>query len=201
MVRRLSATAHTSRPWRIHEIAPDFEVEDVWAFHTPGAGPDDFPTMVAALQADLRHTGQPSLTQFLLAARSKLGGLLGWDGPGTGLGGRVRTLSDRLPDGLRGPQTGKPVPGTPFTTVYELPDERAEELANKTVHGVVHFGWVPAGDGDHELRMTVLVKPNGRFGRLYLAAIAPFRYLIVYPALTRRWERAWRDRGGIGRYT
>jgi Protein of unknown function (DUF2867) len=43
--------------------------------------------------------------------------------------------------------------------------------------------------------MAVLVKQNGRFGRLYLAAIAPFRYLVVYPALTRHWERAWRDRG------
>jgi hypothetical protein len=27
-----------------------------------------------------------------------------------------------------------------------------------------------------------------------MAAIKPFRYLIVYPALTRQWERAWRDR-------
>ena len=39
-----------------------------------------------------------------------------------------------------------------------------------------------------------LVKPNGLFGRLYMAAIKPFRYLIVYPALTRQWERAWRNR-------
>jgi hypothetical protein len=41
---------HIGRPWRIHEIAPDFELEDVWAFHTPGAGPDDFPVMLAALR-------------------------------------------------------------------------------------------------------------------------------------------------------
>nr|WP_245617192.1 hypothetical protein [Amycolatopsis taiwanensis] len=27
-----------------------------------------------------------------------------------------------------------------------------------------------------------------------MTAIAPFRYLVVYPALTRRWERAWLDR-------
>jgi hypothetical protein len=27
-----------------------------------------------------------------------------------------------------------------------------------------------------------------------MALIAPFRYLIVYPAITRQWERAWRDR-------
>ena len=38
-----------------------------------------------------------------------------------------------------------------------------------------------------------LVKANGWLGRLYMAAIAPFRYLIVYPAVTRHWERAWRD--------
>jgi hypothetical protein len=42
--------------------------------------------------------------------------------------------------------------------------------------------------------MAILVKPNGRFGRVYMALIAPFRYLIVYPAITRQWERAWRDR-------
>jgi hypothetical protein len=27
-----------------------------------------------------------------------------------------------------------------------------------------------------------------------MAFIAPFRYLIIYPALTRQWERAWQDR-------
>jgi hypothetical protein len=30
-----------------------------------------------------------------------------------------------------------------------------------------------------------------------MAAIKPFRYLIVYPALTRQWERAWRDRADL----
>lgn len=43
-------------------------------------------------------------------------------------------------------------------------------------------------------RMAALVKPNGLFGRLYMAGIAPFRYVIVYAAMTRRWERAWSDR-------
>jgi hypothetical protein len=59
----------------------------------------------------------------------------------------------------------------------------------------MHLGWAPAPDGGHELRMAVLVRPNGRLGRLYMALIAPFRYLIVYPMLTRQWERAWRERG------
>jgi len=42
---RLPNTAHTSRPWRIHELTHDFRLEDVWALPTPG-GPDDFPRLV-----------------------------------------------------------------------------------------------------------------------------------------------------------
>jgi hypothetical protein len=44
--------------------------------------------------------------------------------------------------------------------------------------------------------MAVLVKPNGLLGAAYMAAIKPFRLLIVYPALMARIERAWRVRAG-----
>jgi hypothetical protein len=45
---RLPHSAHTSRPWRIHEIAGDFRLEDVWEL--PGVGgPDDFPGLVALI--------------------------------------------------------------------------------------------------------------------------------------------------------
>ncbi len=33
---KLPKTAHTSRPWRVHEITKDFELEDVWELPTPG---------------------------------------------------------------------------------------------------------------------------------------------------------------------
>src|SRR5436853_4007686 len=42
---RLPPAAHTSRPWRIHELAAGLQLEDVWALPTPG-GPDDFPRLV-----------------------------------------------------------------------------------------------------------------------------------------------------------
>lgn len=128
-----------------------------------------------------------------------LGALFGWDDPDAGLAGRVETLCDRLPPDLRQDAAGEPEPGTPFTLVYELHDECAIELANKTVHTICHLGWVPTDDGEYELRMAALVKPNGWFGRLYMAGIKPFRYAIVYPALTRQWERAWRDRDALAR--
>jgi hypothetical protein len=40
--------------------------------------------------------------------------------------------------------------------------------------------------------MAVLVKPNGWVGRAYMAAIKPFRLLLVYPGLMRTIERGWR---------
>jgi hypothetical protein len=48
---RLPITAHTSRPWRIHELAPDFRLEDVWELPTPG-GRDDLARLVRACQAE-----------------------------------------------------------------------------------------------------------------------------------------------------
>ena len=195
MSTRLSGTEHTSRPWRIHEITPDFRVEDVWAFRMPGAGPDDFPAVLAALRAAGGLNRNPPVIRFLYAVRWKLGALFGWDGPDAGVARRVESLCDRLPADLRQDATGTAVPNIPFVNLYELHDECAIELANKTVHGVCHLGWVQTDNGEYELRMAVLVTPNGSFGQLYMSAIKPFRHLIVYPALTRQWERAWRDHG------
>ncbi|SEM53211.1 DUF2867 domain-containing protein [Nonomuraea pusilla] len=194
---RLPKTAFTSRPWRVHEFTRDFSVEDVWAFRTPGAGPGDFPTMLAAMRAFGGLAKQPWPARFLFAVRWRLGALLGWDEPSAGVGSRVASLRDRLPGDIRDAPRGPDDEGMPLKAVYELDMEAARELANRTVHTVMHLGWVQGTNGDHELRMAVLVKHNGLFGRLYMTAIAPFRYLVVYPALTGRWERAWLERGRL----
>jgi hypothetical protein len=194
-VPRIPATTYTRQPWRIHELTKDFAVEDVWSFRTPGAGPDDFPAMLAAMRAAGGLDRQHPLARLLFAIRWQLGALFGWDKPSAGLGERVSSLRDRLPSDLRDASRGLDSDRMPLKAVYELDTESARELVNKTVHAVMHLGWIQGANGDYELRMAVLVKPNGRFGRLYMAAIAPFRYLIVYPALTRQWERAWRERG------
>jgi len=44
--------------------------------------------------------------------------------------------------------------------------------------------------------MAVYVKPNGLFGTAYMAAIRPFRHLIVYPQMMRETGRNWRARAG-----
>ncbi|MHA7961864.1 DUF2867 domain-containing protein [Streptomyces sp. L500] len=194
---RLPRTAHTSRHWRIHEIAGDFRVEDVWALPTPG-GPDDFPHLVRQIAngAGGGTAVSSPVYRLLFAIRWKLGALLGWDKDDAGTGARVRTLRDRLPADLRkGPQDAD-APSGPFTPLYQLPDEWAAELANRTVHAVMHLGWVPDGTGGYHGRMAVLVKPNGLFGTVYMAAIKPFRYLGVYPALLRAIGRTWQANAG-----
>jgi hypothetical protein len=55
----------------------------------------------------------------------------------------------------------------------------------------MHLSWVRRGDGSYRGQMAVLVKPNGALGTAYMAAIKPFRYLVIYPAMLRAIGRAW----------
>ena len=130
---RLPNTAHTSRPWRIHELTRDFRLEDVWALPTPG-GPDDFPQLVRLMASGERSQGGSSrAARTLWAIRWKVGELLGWDGPDAGLGSRVPTLRDRLPVDLRNAPSGPDFDALPFTSLYLLEDEFAAEIVNRTV--------------------------------------------------------------------
>ena len=191
---RLPDTAHTSRPWRIHEIARDFRLEDVWALPTPG-GRDDFPRLVDGCRrwrpgARSSVPCRPHAVRDPVEARRAV--RLGR--PGRRRRRRVPTLRDRLPADLRDGPAGPEFDGLPFEPLYLLDDEFAAEMANRTVHGILHLGWVPDGSGGYRGQMAVLVKPNGLLGNAYMAAIGPFRHLIVYPALMRQIERDWRDR-------
>ena len=190
---RLPKSAHTSRPWRIHEIAPDFEIEDVWALPTPG-GPGDFPRLVEMARSLDPSTSSNRAVRALFALRWWIGGKLGWDDEGDGIGSRVPTLRDRLPADLRDASPGPPPEALPFSPVYLTEDEYVAELANKTMHGVLHLGWVEDGAGGWRGQMAVLVKRNGRFGAAYMAAIKPFRHLVVYPPMLRDFGRRWRTR-------
>jgi Protein of unknown function (DUF2867) len=176
-------------PWRIHDITNDFRVEDVWALSTPG-GADDFPRLLE-LMASFDPAESSTVVCALFAIRWRIGGWLGLDRRGAGLGARVRPLRDRLPAGPDDDLDIALRPELPFRPIYLTDREAAFELANETVHGVLHLGWVPDGAGGHRGQMAVLVKPNGLSGRAYLAAIAPFRHALVYPMMLRFISRRW----------
>jgi hypothetical protein len=118
---RLPNTAHTSRPWRIREIVPDFTLEDVWALPAYG-GADDFPRLLE-LGTSLDPANADSLSaRALWRIRDRLGA---WfelgrisepdDGaqalpiPGT----EQTSLTERLPDDLRNSPWDRCIERTP----------------------------------------------------------------------------------------
>jgi hypothetical protein len=190
---KLSKAAHTSRGWRIDEIVPDFRLDDVWALPTLG-GPNDFPLLVEGIASADPAKDLPHIGGALWKIRWKIGELLGWDEPGTGLGSRVPSLRDRMPADLRDAPPGPAFDALPFTSLYQLENEWAAEIANRTVHGVFHLGWVEEEVGWYRAQMAVYVKPNGLIGSVYMAAIKPARHLIVYPQMMRVLGRRWGER-------
>lgn len=189
---RLKKAAHTERPWRIHAIAPDFDLEDVWALPTPG-GRDEFPTLVRQMTTGGNHADS-RLYNALFAIRWRLGALLRLDRAESGVAARVPSLRERLPADLREGAPGPAFSSVPFTSVFHVDDEWTAEMANRTVHALMHVGWVEDEDGGYRGQLAVLVKPNGLLGRVYMGAIRPLRHLVVYPALLRMIAHDWDQR-------
>jgi len=205
---RIPNSAHESRPWRIHEIVPDFTLEDVWALPVEGSA-EDFPKLLEMMGSLSPAQSDSSATRFLWALRDRLGAWFrlgriavpadaGPDAAKSKLpipGTSETSLTERLPEDLRGTAADADFGSLPFTSLYRTDVESAAELSNQTVHGVAHLAWVDQGEGRYQGQMAVYVKPRGALGQGYMALIKPFRYLIVYPALMRQFERAWKQRG------
>lgn len=203
---KLPNAEHECRPWRIHDLVPDFVLEDVWALPVQG-GPEDFQALL-----DLAGSFDPSQiesrpTRFLWNLRDRLGVWFGLGEISTAVddqdagdlsipGAAETSLRDRLPPDLRGSASDLTFGSLPFVPLYRTDREAAAEISNKTMHGVAHLAWVDRGEGRYEGRMAVYVKPRGAFGRAYMALIKPFRYWVVYPAMMRQIERMWDVRSG-----
>ena len=200
---RLSNEAHTSRRWRVHEIAGDFAVEDVWALPAHGAA-DEFPALLVAFASLDFPAAAPLPVRALWGFRDLLGRCFGLgritkpsDEPTAALpipGTTQMTLEERLPPDLRGTVAQTAPHIAPLRELYRTDDEYAAELSNRTVHSVMHLGWVEQTGGLYRGQMAVLVKPRGQLGESYMALIKPFRHTLVYPALMRAIERAWERR-------
>lgn len=204
---RLPNAEHESRPWRIHEIAQDFTLEDVWALPVHGGG-EDFQALLEMLVAADPATAESLPTRLLWDLRDRLGSWFDLgrisapvDGGPDDASGKLpipgrneASLSERLPDDLRNTAADLHFDSLPFTPLYRTDVEFAAEVSNQTVHGVMHLAWVDRGEGRYQGQMAVYVKPRGRLGKGYMALIKSFRYWIVYPALMRQVEREWNSR-------
>jgi Protein of unknown function (DUF2867) len=200
----LPSSSHLRHPWRIHEIVPDFRLEDVWALPVEGDA-DEFSDLLE-LVGSLRPGEDSAAARFLWQLRDRLGAWFGIGRistaagdaqpaspppvPGTG----EPSLAGRVPADLRDTTAGFDFGTLPFTPLYRTADEAAAEISNQTVYGVAHLGWAEQEDGRYQGRMAVYVKPRGLLGQAYMELIKPFRYLVVYPALMRQLEREWEER-------
>src|SRR5258708_39001037 len=181
---RLPNTAHTSRPWRIHEFTGDFRLEDVWALPTPG-GRSDFLRLVPwwASGGDPSQASASRAVRALWAIRWTAGELLGRDRPDAGPGSGRPTLRDGLPADLREAPSGPDFAALPFTSLYLTGGEWAAEIVNRTVHAVMPLGWVPDGTGGYRGPVAVPVKPSGLVRTRYVAAPRRFPHLGADPPM------------------
>jgi len=192
---RSTREGHRARPWRVHTLVPDFELIDVWCFELrlePERGFDAFlATFWAAIRA-IEHS-------WLSRVRVAVGRVMGWDAKPYSRpipGGIERSIAERLDDADRArnrvpADAASPLRVAQVRAVYLFDDEALYEVSNDTVHALLHLGCAPGASPE----LAVYIKSRGLFTRLYMLAITPARYLVVYPALMREVERCWRAHG------
>jgi len=191
---RLTVEHHKQRAWRIHGLADDFEIDEVWAYPIiadPSAG-EDFTFFVDMMTKNAVEPG--GVAGLLFKFRLFLGRVFRWDEKDEALpipGCEETSLRGRLPENDRISNADVTADPLGFELVYHIENERLVELSNSTVHAALHVGWVFHDDGMAGAEMAVYWKPRGWFGRLYMALIAPFRVYIVYPSLMKKVAADW----------
>jgi Protein of unknown function (DUF2867) len=188
---RISPSEFRACPLRVHALLHDVPLEDVWAIRLPGGGAgrtiqDLWTVFIAGVEA------APPIVKGLFRLRWRIGALLGWDQQRPAL--NAESYVHRLSEEDLAQSTA--APGTPdgrFSLLYRFENEQLSELRNATVHAFASLSIRPT-PGGYLAYLAVFVQPVHRFTRLYMTAIAPFRRLVVYPAIIRKMQSAWVER-------
>jgi Protein of unknown function (DUF2867) len=190
---RISPDEFRARPLRVHALLHDVPLEDAWAVPLSGGGAGRTVQDLRAVMTAGRATA-PAVVQGLFRLRGGIGAVFGWDHRRPAW--NSESYADRLSPADR--DRSLAAPGTPdgkFDLLYRFEDEQLSELRNATVHAFVSLSIRPT-PGGYLAYAGVFVKPVHRFTGLYIGAIAPFRRLVVYPAVIRRIQSAWVERYG-----
>ncbi len=214
------SAAHRARAWRVHELAADFELLDLWeipieadlaagddfaAFHhmfsEHGARFTDRPVypLRPSSPSQLVHLVRLVGLGLLVGLRSALGRVFRWDRPERAdpiPGCRETSLRDRLGQDQQAAAAAavsgeEPGGAFGFQTVYRLEKEALHEVSNKTIHALLHLSWVESAGRSPSVVLAIYVKSRGWQSRAYLALIKPFRHAVVYPAWIEHLTRTW----------
>ena len=178
-------------PLRAHQFLAGIQLHDVWAVDLPspraGITLDEF----LRVANERPYTPTP-VVRGLLQLRLLTGRLFGWDRsrPST----HAPTFADRLTDADRARSLAPPGvregPDGLFRVVYRFENEKLVELINRTVHAAALSALVETANS-YRFYFAVYVRSVGRLTPFYMAAIDPFRKLIVYPSLLRSLRANW----------
>ena len=176
---------------RAHQLLAGVRLHDVWAVDLPspraGITLDEF----LRVANERPYTPAP-VVRALLDLRLRTGRLFGWDRPRTS--SQAPTFADRLTDADRArslaPPGARERPSEQFRVVYRFENEKLVELINRTVHAAALSTLVETANG-YRFYFAIYVRSVSRLTPFYMAAIDPFRKLIVYPSLLRSVRANW----------
>lgn len=201
---------HYSYPWKVHEIAKDFELLDVWDFPilADKTQNQDFSLFLQVMQQPSKPSVRSYfsikslIARFLVILRVFLGEAFGLDKnvntlpiPGckeTSLKNRLseQDIKRSLAEAVGEEDQEKFI----WRTVYLYENEMLTELSNETVHALMHFGWVHKSENYCTAQLAVYAKPRGTTGEFYMKLIMPFRHAIIYPVLLEEVKNRWEKR-------
>jgi hypothetical protein len=172
---------------RVHDVLSDVPLADAWVVRLPRTRAGV--TLNEFLRATNGKLVRPSpIVDALLRLRFLIGSLFGWDDESPHV---HETFSDRLSAADRQASLA-PVCASHgrFRIIYRFENEQLEEILNKTAHAALLTALVEEVDCYHFF-MGVYVRSVGPLTPLYMALIAPFRRLVVYPSLLRSVRANW----------
>ncbi len=189
---KLNQQAHFAHPWRVHSLAADFELIDVWRFEVRLDQVRGFDAFLEVFWQALRSVERTPLFRMRVA----IGRAMGWDSTPDSKpipGCAERFVAERLNASDRasnrfGPDEPSPLPAAKVRPVYRFDQEALWELSNDTVHALMHVSCAPGSASE----LAVYIKSRGVLTRLYMAAIWPARHAIIYPLLISTVERRWK---------
>ncbi len=190
---RIDPSEFRACPLRVHALLHDVPLEDVWAIRLAGGGAGRTIQDVRAVFS-AGAEAVPPLVKGLFRLRGRIGALFGWDQQRPAW--NAESYAQRLSAADRAQSTA--APGTPdgrLSFLYRFENEQLSERRNATVHAFLSLSLRPT-PGGYLAYLAVYVQPVHRFTRLYMKAIAPFRRLVVYPAIIQQVQRAWAERYG-----
>ncbi|MFC2164837.1 DUF2867 domain-containing protein [Acidobacteriota bacterium] len=207
--KTLNKKTHYSQPWKVHEIAKDFELLDVWEFPilADKTKNQDFSFFLKALQQPPKKDVSSFFSLRYLIARSLiflreyLGEIFGLDKNINSLpipDSTETSIKDRLSfedqkSSLAGSSEEDGDNEGLWRMVYLYENELLTELSNDTVHALMHLGWIHKSGNYYTAQLAIYAKPRGDFGAFYMKLIMPFRQLIVYPALMEDVKKRWKE--------